>query len=104
VNDDYQPGPPIDMADAKNKLSAPHLIVSADPRCPGQYLKSYDPDAHGGRGTCEWTADKAAAAVYPDFAAAFEAWRQVPKSRPRRDDGQPNRPLTAFSVTFEAAG
>jgi hypothetical protein len=83
----------------------PHLIVSADPRGPGPgvYLRSYDPEAHDGRGAADWTADRAAAKVYPSFVAAFEAWRQVPKSRPKRDDGRPNRPLTHFSVTFEAA-
>ena len=81
----------------------PHLIVSADDRCPGQYLKSYDPEAHDGRGDCEWTADAAEAHVYPDFVSAFEAWRQVPKTRPKRDDGKPNRPLTSFNVTFETS-
>lgn len=79
----------------------PHVIASADPRCPGQYLQSYDPEAHDGRGTATWTADRAKAHVYPDFAAAFEAWRQVPKARPTRPDGKPNRPLTSFSVEFE---
>lgn len=60
----------------------PQLIVSADPRCPGQYLKSYDPDAHDGQGVCQWTTDRAQAHVYPTFLAAFEAWRQVPGPGP----------------------
>jgi len=81
----------------------PQVIVSEDPRCRGQYLKSYDPEAHDGRGDCEWTLDRSQAQIFPDFIAAFEAWRQVPKSRPKRDDGQPNRPLTTFSITFEPA-
>jgi hypothetical protein len=81
----------------------PHVIVSGDPRCPGQYLKSYDPEAHDGRGDCVWTSRRADALVYPDFTAAFEAWRQVPKCRPRREDGKPNAPLTSFTVTFELA-
>jgi len=55
----------------------PHVIKSADARCPGQYLKAYDPEAHDGRGKAEWTAD--------------------------RPDGRPNRPLTAFTVTFDLA-
>jgi hypothetical protein len=82
----------------------PQVIVSIDPRCPGQYLQSYDPEAHDGRGDCEWTTSRADAVVYPDFVAAFEAWRQVSKSRPLREDGLPNRPLTSFHVTFEPAG
>lgn len=81
----------------------PCLTVSAGPRCPGQYLKSYDPEAYDGMGDCEWTADREEALVYPSFLEAFEAWRQVPKSRPKRADGAANRPLTAFSVTFENA-
>jgi hypothetical protein len=90
------------MAPGK-ELRGPHLIVSADPRFPGQYLKSYVPEARNGLGSCEWTLDRSAACVYPDFTAAFEAWRQVPKNRPKRDDGRPNRPLTAYTVTFEPA-
>jgi hypothetical protein len=81
----------------------PHVIVSADPRCPGQYLRSYNPEAHGGLGSAEWVADIAQAQVYPTFRDAFEAWRQVPKSRPVRGDGRPNRPLTSFTVEFEVA-
>ena len=81
----------------------PQLIVSTDSRCPGQYLKFYDPEAYGGCGDCEWTADRAQAHVYPTFIEAFEAWRQIPKSRPLRGDGQPNRPLVSFIVTFEPA-
>ena len=81
----------------------PQLIVSADPRCRGQYLQSYDPEAYDGRGDWVWTADRAKAHVYPDFLAAFGAWREVPKARPKRPDGRPNRPLTSFSVTFEPA-
>jgi hypothetical protein len=79
----------------------PTVIKSADGRCPGQYLKSYDPEAHDGHGDCEWTGDKAEAVVYPSYLAAFEAWRAIPASRPERGDGRPNRPLTTFSVTFE---
>ena len=81
--------------------NGPHVIVSADHRFPGRYLKAYDPEAHDGRGQTEWTTDLADAVVYPDFVAAFEAWRQVPKTRPKREDGQPNRPLTGVSVMFD---
>ena len=81
--------------------NGPHVIVSADHRFPGRYLKAYDPEAHDGRGQTEWTTDLADAVVYPDFVAAFEAWRQVPTSRPKREDGKPNRPLTGVPVMFD---
>jgi hypothetical protein len=65
------------------------------------YLESYDPEYAGGLGDCAWTADRAKAKRFPDMAAALEEWRRQPVSRPTRADGKPNRPLTAFSVTFE---
>jgi hypothetical protein len=69
----------------------------------GQYLKSYDPAAMNGFGLAEWTLNPAEALKLPSWQAAFELWRSVPANRPLRGDGQPNRPLTAFSITFEDA-
>lgn len=65
----------------------------------GTFLQSYDPEAHDGRGTSAWTTDPAAAMTFPDQAAAWDCWMQVPRCRPDRDDGRPNRPLTAFHIT-----
>jgi hypothetical protein len=64
----------------------------------GAYLRSYDPEAFDGRGDAGWTTNLDAAMVFPDSAAAFACWRQQPRCRPLREDGQPNRPLTAFTV------
>jgi hypothetical protein len=69
----------------------------------GCYLKSYDPAAMNGFGLAKWTTSPAGALRLPSRAAAFELWRAVPANRPVRGDGQPNRPLTAFSVSFEEA-
>lgn len=69
----------------------------------GQYLKSYDPEAHGGRGDAEFTTDRSRAMVFADVGEALELWKAVPKRRPLREDGKPNRPLTAFSMVTEAA-
>jgi hypothetical protein len=66
-----------------------------------QYLATYDPEARDGRGDATWTTDRAKARRFADLRAAMECWRQVPKARPVRPDGKPNRPLTAFTVTFE---
>lgn len=81
-------------------MSKSCVIKSEDARCPGLYLTGYDPEAHDGRGSCTW-GDREDAIVYPGFKEAFETWRAIPKSRPRRPDGKPNRPLTSFTVTFE---
>ncbi len=79
-------------------------VVHGGGRDPsGQYLRDYDPEAHGGMGEARWTADPAKARVFASFGEAFECWRQVPRSRPRRPDGKPNRPLTAYTVRFEHA-
>jgi hypothetical protein len=75
-------------------------VHAGQPDPAGQYLQSYDPEAHGGRGHAEWTPDLASARVFPAVEAAFECWRAVPVCAPYRADGQPNRPLTAYSVTF----
>jgi hypothetical protein len=69
----------------------------------GQFLASYDPEAHDGQGWAEWTRDPAQAMTFTDSAAAMDCWRAVPASRPRRADGLPNRPLTAFTVAIERA-
>jgi hypothetical protein len=69
----------------------------------GAYLKAYDPEAHDGQGFAEWTMDPAEALRFENAVDALEFWRQVPKSRPVRGDGQPNRPLTAYTIAVEKA-
>jgi len=71
----------------------------ADPT--GQYLRSYDPEAHDGQGNAVWTADLAEALRFDSKPDLMRCWQQVPRSRPRRPDGRPNKPLTAFSVSCE---
>lgn len=73
------------------------------PDVTGQYLKRYDPEAHDGEGEAVWTADPGQAMTFRDIAAAHACWAQVPRSRPRQADGKVNRPLTAWSITFETA-
>jgi hypothetical protein len=68
----------------------------------GAWLKSYDPEAHDGRGDATWTNDPAQAQQFASAMEAHRFWRQPSRTRPRRADGQPNRPLTAFSVSIEA--
>lgn len=65
------------------------------------WVSSYDPEAYDGRGHVELTRDISQALTFRDKLAAFECWRQQSKRRPLRDDGKPNRPLTAWSVEIE---
>ncbi len=67
----------------------------------GEYLQAYDPDYANGIGRADWTPDKAQAKRFPDFPAALSEWKRESKVRPLRADGRPNRPLSAFSITFE---
>lgn len=95
--------------------SAPVLIVCVShagirrpdqdaPDVTGQYLKSYDAEANDGQGDARWTRNPAEAMTFQDVSAAYACWAKVPRRRPVRDyDGEPNRPLTAFTVTFEPA-
>lgn len=67
----------------------------------GKYLEWADPDANDGMGDDRWSNDIAKARRFDSFTAAMECWRQQSRVRPFRDDGKPNRPLTAYSVTPE---
>lgn len=71
---------------------------TTDPaRCPtNQFLKDYDPET----GESEWTFAMSEALTLP-AADAMTLWRSVHPTQPVRPwDGQPNRPLTAFTVEF----
>jgi len=68
------------------------------PDLDGQYLESFDVEAHDGHGTATWTADLARAMRFEDLASAIAAWQSRSATRPLREDGRPNRPLTAFHV------
>lgn len=64
----------------------------------GSFLKSYDVEAYDGRGTAEWTGDVTQAMHFESLLGVLQCWRTVSRTRPRRADGEPNRPLTAFHV------
>ncbi len=50
-----------------------------------------------------WTSDKTKAVVFEGVVEAFTLWSAVPTARPRRRDGKPNKPLTAFTISIEDA-
>lgn len=62
------------------------------------WLADFDAEAYKGRGVATFTDIKENAKRFDDKGAAFDYWRQVSKRRPRREDGKPNRPLTAYSI------
>jgi hypothetical protein len=80
------------------------LISLADGRTDGlpvgSCLASYDPEAADGNGAAEWTPDPARAMTFATAEAATACYHAVPRNRPRRPDGKPNRPLTISSVAF----
>ncbi len=81
------------------------LVGLADGRTDGIpvgcYLASYDPEADGGNGMASWTSDRAQAMTFHAAEDAVACYRAIPRSRPARPDGKPNRPLTMFSVIFD---
>ncbi len=66
----------------------------------GSYLASYDPEAADGNGAAEWTPDPTQAMTFATAEAATACYHAIPRNRPLRPDGKPNRPLTIFSVAF----
>jgi hypothetical protein len=68
------------------------------PAEPGDFLVRFDVDARDGRGEAVWSPDLEDALHFPDGITAMRAWKMQSKVRPYRDDGKPNRPLTAYTV------
>lgn len=64
----------------------------------GWYLASYDANGNDGWGEAIWTEDPAKAIVFATATEAHACWSEQSRLRPLRPDGQPNCPLTAFSV------
>jgi hypothetical protein len=71
---------------------------------PTGFLKSFDPDANGGWGLITWTTDPEDAMVFATVGDALEMWKRQSTLLPLRPDGRPNRPLTAWTVTFWNVG
>ena len=68
---------------------------------PGEYLKDYKPEAHGGQGYAEFTGDIHDAIVFEDMAEAYRLIFTVPVRKPKRADGKANMPLRAFHLVVE---
>lgn len=67
----------------------------------GCYLASCDHEGLGGLGEYSFTDNPDEAMTFSDMGQALEFYRRQSVTRPLRDDGEPNRPLTAFTAAFE---
>lgn len=66
----------------------------------GVFLETYNPEAFDGIGEFSYTTNLLKAATFRNMEEALATYRAVPKCRPLRGDGKPNRPMTAFTVCF----
>jgi hypothetical protein len=62
------------------------------------WVQTYDPDGNDGFGRVKLTTQLANALTFESPGEAFHFWRRQSTVRPLRDDGKPNRPLTAYTV------
>jgi len=69
----------------------------------GALVRFSDVNAGQGRGAVTGTYDRAKAVQFATAAEAIAYWQAVSGVRPVRPDGQPNRPLTAYTVVVEPA-
>lgn len=67
----------------------------------GQYLVECDVDDRDGRGSVFATDDKAKAKRFDGIGHALDYWRRTSHVVPLRPDGEPNRPLTAYTIELE---
>lgn len=85
------------MHDRNGNVLPEQALDSPDSR----WLKSFDPDAYDGLGLVEWTHDISVALRFQDYIEAKDYYIQQSRVRPLRADGQPNRPLTGYTITLE---
>ena len=67
-------------------------------RLDGQCIKTFNPDANNGRGLITACSSKIEAKRFKTTADAHSFWMTQSTIDPVRPDGQPNRPLTAFTI------
>jgi hypothetical protein len=83
----------IEAADGEPTALDGLYLVEYDPTRPGVSPDGQPMTAH------VLVGPKEQARVFEDFIAATEYWKQ---SHGLREDGKPNRPLTAYMVEFES--
>ena len=79
------------------------LAFANDVPCPhaGEYLKAFDHEALGGIGFGEFTPDPSEAMQFDSAGEAMAFWNRQSRVRPLRQDGKPNKPLTALTASID---
>lgn len=78
------------------------LVIGAASPYDGEYVKEWDPGrGEPGEAWLVTTRNPAEAKHYARAAEALDDYERVDPRQPTRADGQPNRPLTAFSISFD---
>ncbi len=67
---------------------------------PPQYLSMANINAHEGLGSASVTPNSNKALKFSDFKQAMKFWNQQSTIRPYREEGKPNKPLTALTVSI----
>jgi hypothetical protein len=62
------------------------------------YLETFSAEAFAGRGYATTTANVEHAMKFPSLTAVMKTWKTQSKALPLRPDGEPNRPLTAYTI------
>lgn len=89
------------MATRKYGLRVLDLVGHARRHAPipvGKWISKADVDAHDGRGMADFSLFPGNALTFESFEEAMKFWSKQSTVKPLRDDGKPNRPLTAFTV------
>jgi hypothetical protein len=66
----------------------------------GQYLMSFDFEAHDGQGDGVFTPNIEEAMTFTSMQEVINFVKTQPQCKPLRDDGLPNRPMTAVSISI----
>lgn len=67
---------------------------------PGRpvFLQAFDVDAHDGQGSAAVVEDPMAAMKFDTQSDVLAAWQRESTVKPVRDDGRPNKPLSAYTI------
>lgn len=68
---------------------------------PTGWVKKYQPEAFGGLGYLEVTNDLDKALKLDSFTQAMRLINRVPRNRPERADGKPNKPITTYHLEIQ---
>jgi hypothetical protein len=75
------------------------IQMHSPPEVENEYLVAFDFDAMGGVGYGIFTDELRLAMRFKTLREAMEFWRTQSTVKPLRPDGQPNRPLTASTIS-----